>query len=162
MVIVFPGFGPFPGKHFFYLHCSGSACSDCNEGSGSSTLVVSENILVFYCPFFQFPTIIFLSFFLKLVIYVPTGRYFVRCCSIFGVLIQKWCVYYRLNGSKLTSMVYYNRSTLMILVNNAKYIHFQPIFSTSMSPFTLQVQAIHKINRTLFRYKCWLNHLSTK
>ena len=26
--------GQFLGKHFVYLHCSGSACSDCNECSG--------------------------------------------------------------------------------------------------------------------------------
>ena len=30
-----------------YMYCSGSAFSDCNEGSGSSTLLVFENILVF-------------------------------------------------------------------------------------------------------------------
>ena len=37
-------------------------------------------------------------------------------------------VYHRLNGYKLTGMVYYNRSFLMILVNDANYIHCLPIF----------------------------------
>ena len=46
-------------------------------------------------------------------------------------------------------MVYYNHSCLMILVNDTRYIHCLPIFSTSLSPFTLQVWAIYKINRIL-------------
>ena len=66
----------FPGKHFFYLLYSDSACSDCNEGSGSSTVAISENILVFYYPFSQLATITFLSSFLKLVIYLASSRYF--------------------------------------------------------------------------------------
>ena len=51
---------------------------------------------------------------------------------------HKWWVYQRINAFKLTGM-FYNRSSLMILVKDAKYIQFLPIFSTSSSPFTLQV-----------------------
>ena len=39
--------------------------------------------------------------------------------------------------------------SLMILVNDAKYIHVLSIFSTSASPFTLQV-IFHKFIRILF------------
>ena len=52
---------------------------------------------------------------------------------------------------KLTGMVYYNPSSLMILASGRKYIHFLPIFTTFLSPFTLHVEeAIHKKNRILF------------
>ena len=48
-------FGQFPGKHFLYLQCTGSACYDCTEGSGSSTPVVFES-------FFENFTFLFLNF----------------------------------------------------------------------------------------------------
>ena len=37
----------------------------------------------------------------------------------------------------------------MIFVNNAKYIHFQPIFPTSSCPFTLHVETIQNMNQIL-------------
>ena len=42
-----------------------------------------------------------------------------------------------------------NHSTLMILVSNAKCIHFQPIFLPFLSPFTLQMGVIHKVSLIL-------------
>ena len=70
---------------------------------------------------------------------------------------HKWWVYQQLNTSKLTGMVYYNHSSLMILVNDAKYIQFLCIFSTSLSRF-ISHSLITQI--LLFRYKCWLCYLS--
>ena len=64
--------GQFPHKHFFY--CTSSACSDCTEGSGSSTRVVFEKFLAFYFPFSQFPTMISIIFFLKFVICLVTSE----------------------------------------------------------------------------------------
>ena len=46
------------------LQQSGFACSDSTESSGSSTPVIFENVLVFYFPFCQFPTLISLYIFL--------------------------------------------------------------------------------------------------
>ena len=43
--------------------------------------------------------------------------------AIFGVVTHLWRVYYQLNGFKITGMVYYNPSSLMILVNDGKYIY---------------------------------------
>ena len=42
-----------PGKHFFYLGCSGSTWPDNIEGSGSSTVVLFENVWNFYFFFFS-------------------------------------------------------------------------------------------------------------
>ena len=70
----------------------------------------------------------------------------IRCCSIYGSVTHKWWVYHRLNSFKLTGMVYSNRSSLIILVNDAKYIHFSPIFSTSQALSHLD---FHKFNRIL-------------
>ena len=52
------------------------------------------NYLLFFC---QFPTIIFFSFFLKLIISL-----------FFGVATNKWFVYYQLNGFKHTRRMYQN------------------------------------------------------
>ena len=49
--------------NFLYLHCSGSACSDCTEGSGSSTLVIFANFLVLQFPFSQVQILISFNFF---------------------------------------------------------------------------------------------------
>ena len=59
-----PILGQFLGKNLLYMYCSGSACYDCTSDSGSS-LVVYGNVLVFYFPFSQFPTIISSSCFRK-------------------------------------------------------------------------------------------------
>ena len=50
--------------------------------------------------------------------------------------IHKSWAYHRLNAFKLIGMIFCNRSTLIILLNDAKYIHFLPNFSTSSSTFT--------------------------
>ena len=55
-------YGFLDSSLFLYLHCSGSAFSDCTEGSGSSILMVFEHFLVFDFPFSQFSTIIFFLF----------------------------------------------------------------------------------------------------
>ena len=61
-------------------------------------------------------------------------------------------------------MIYCNHSSLMILVNDAKYIHFYPIFSTFSNPFTLQVAIakpfIKSIEFCLFGYKYWVKPFS--
>ena len=54
-----------PGRDFFYLGCSGSNWPDNIEGSGSSTVVLFENVWNFYFLFSQFPTINYSSFLLK-------------------------------------------------------------------------------------------------
>ena len=66
-----------------YLHCSRSACSDCTEGSGSSTPVVSEKFLVFYFPFSQYSTIISSFFFSEIVIslIIPEVLLHFQCCN---------------------------------------------------------------------------------
>ena len=62
----------------------------------------------------------------------------------------KWWVYYPLNGFKFTGMVFCNNSSLMILVNDAKYINFYPTLQLPLcNPFTLQVKTIHEINQIL-------------
>ena len=127
------------------MHCSGSACSDCTEDSGSSTLILFKNLLVFYFPFFQFPAIIS-SFFPELGYF--SGNYW--SVALFSVSQPG---YDQANIFKLTGMVYYNRSSLMILVSDAKYIHFLPIFPTSSNPFTLHVKSFIKwIEFYLFCY----------
>ena len=67
--------------------------SDCTDGSGSSTLVVFENFLVFFFLNFQqqYP----LPFFPEIV-YFPGSS-----CLISGVVILKWWVNHRLNGFKV-------------------------------------------------------------
>ena len=74
-------------------HCM----SDCTDGSGSSTLVVFENFLVFF--FLNFQLQFSLPFFPEIV-YFPGSS-----CLISGVVILKWWVNNRLNGFKVTGMV---------------------------------------------------------
>ena len=106
----------FPCKYnFSYLLCSGSACSNCTKDYGLSSL-----------NFPQFLTITGSSFFLKLMI----------CLVLLHFLCYNTWVHHELSDIKLT-VVFYNPPFLMILVNDAKYIHFQPILSTSSSNFTL-------------------------
>ena len=62
-----------------------------------------------------------------------------------SVTHKEW-IYHRVNIFELTGMVYCNSSSLVILISKAKYIPFLPIFPTSSSPFTLHVEAIHKVN----------------
>ena len=105
----------------WYLHCSGSAYSDCTEGARSSTLVVFKHL-----PVLSFFSKIVFSFF-SLFLFPKIGD-FLKCCPIFGVVTHKLWGYHRLNGFKITGMVYYNCSSLMILVNNENYICFDPFF----------------------------------
>ena len=51
-----------------------------------------------------------------------------KCCSIFDALTDKWWIYYWLKDFKLIGMAYYNHSSLVILIKDAKYIHFYPTF----------------------------------
>ena len=54
-----------------------------------------------------------------------------------------------INVFKVNGMVWNNHKSLMILDNNANFIHFVPIFSASSGSwqsFTLQVWAIHIYN----------------
>ena len=91
-----------------------------------------NNFLVIYFPFSQVHTIIS-SFFLKLRVNIP---------PFFNVATLKSWVYHRLNVFKLPGTVYHNRSSQMILVNDANYIHVLPIFSTSLSPFICKYESI--------------------
>ena len=87
---------------------------------------------LFTFPFSQVHTIIS-SFFAEI-----GGKY----SSIFNVATLKSWVYHRLNVFKLPGTVYHNRSSQMILVNDANYIHVLPIFSTSLSPFICKYESI--------------------
>ena len=91
-----------------------------------------NNFLVIYFPFSQVHTIIS-SFFLKLGVNIP---------PFFNAATLKSWVYHRLNVFKLPGTVYHNRSSQMILVNDANYIHVLPIFSTSLSPFICKYGSI--------------------
>ena len=42
----------------------------------------------------------------------------------FGVQTHKWWVYHQLPAFKLIGMMYYNRKSLMILVNDTKYFYY--------------------------------------
>ena len=91
-----------------------------------------NNFLVIYFPFSQVHTIIS-SFFLKLRVNIP---------PFFNVATLKSWVYHRLNVFKLPGTVYHNRSSQLILVSDANYIHVLPIFSTSLSPFICKYESI--------------------
>ena len=100
----------------------------------------------YYFPFSQLTTIISALFSPK------SGNslvYFLKCCSVFDDITHKWWAYCQLNRFELTGMVYYNHLYLIMLLNDAKYIHILTIFSTSSSPFPLQVEAIHNVARIL-------------
>ena len=99
------------------------------EDSGLSTLVMFESVLIFYFLLLK-SNHSFLYPFLEITD---------KCCSIFGAVTPNLLVYHRLDAFKRTGMVHYNRTSLMILVNDAKYIHLLLVFSTSLGPFTLQV-----------------------
>ena len=100
----------------------------------------------------QFPTIISTIFFLKFVICLY-GNFWSEAPFQVLAINHKWWVQYRLNYFKITG----NNSSLVILVNDAKYIHFYPTFQlpTNLShckykPF------IKSIKFGLFCCKHWL------
>ena len=135
----------FPGKYnFLNFHCFGSACSDCTEDTGSSTLVVLGNFLVFYFPFSQFPTIISSFFFLKLVISLV----------ISGVLIHFCCRNPYIVGLPLSKYLqtYWNRLLLLLISDNLGQRRKVHSLSTHVSNF---LDSFY-----LLCYKCWLNYLS--
>ena len=74
---------------------------------------------MFYFLFSHFLIILYTIFYLKFVIYlvISEKRLRFQCCD-----------YYRLNDFKLIGMIYCNHSSLVILVNDVKYIHFYPTF----------------------------------
>ena len=86
-----------------------------------SSSLWKKSFLGFYFTFSQFPTIIFSIFFLKFVIYLVI----LEMPFLFNALTHKWWVYYRINGFKRTGMVQCNYSSLVILINDAKYIFTQ-------------------------------------
>ena len=47
--------GQFPGKHFLHLYCSDFVCFDFIKRSGSSSLAIFKNFLVFYFTFSSIP-----------------------------------------------------------------------------------------------------------
>ena len=129
---------------FLYLHCFGSACSDSTEGL-YITLSSFWKFCGFLLSFFSISNNNFLFLFLKLVIslVIPEVLLHFRSCNpaIVGLLLTKWL------------QTYWN-DVLQSLISNdlgqcAKYVHCLPISSTSLSPFTLQVRVIHKINQIL-------------
>ena len=117
----FPGFGILR----LYQTCT-ALPADCSECSCPSILVTFENCIVFLFHFLQVQT---------LILFPWIGD---KCFSIFDAVTNTLWVSHRINISKLPRMVYYNHRSLMILVNDAKYIHILPTFSTSSSPFILQ------------------------
>ena len=102
----FPGFGEyiFPQLHTWTALI---LSDDCTEGYCSSNTVIFDNFLVFNCPFS-------ISNFLFLL-----PKYF----SIFDC-----CNHHRLNAFKTPRMAYYCQRSLIISVNDAKYIQLLPIF----------------------------------
>ena len=70
-----------------------------------------NSFLVFNFPFFNFEQYL-ISFSLEK----------------YSLLIFNVVLHFQLNASKIPKMVYYNNRSLMILVNDAKYIHRFPIF----------------------------------
>ena len=91
--------------------------ADCPEDSSSSTVVIFDNFL--------------LSFFKgsnnSLFLFPEIGN---KYSSIFDVVTHKAWVCHQVNAFKFSRMVHYNHRSLMILVNDAKYIYL-PIFSAS-------------------------------
>ena len=110
------------------------ACSDFTDASDSSSGFSTFFSLLL--SFFSISINNFLNF------STETGSF---SCNFSEVLLHfrfpthRWWIYQWITTFKLTGMLYYNRSSLMILVNNAKYIQFLSILSTSSSSFTLQV-----------------------
>ena len=81
--------------------------------------------------------------------------------SIFSVINHKWLIYNPLNDFKLTGMVYCNHLPLLILVKDAKYIHFYPTFHLPPTLSHCKYKPfIKSIEFCLFRHKYWLKHLS--
>ena len=98
----------------------------------------------------------FIQYYLKKNIFVTNFSF------LTDSLNHKWWVSYRLNDFKFTGMVYCNHPSLVIFVNDAKYIHF---YSTFQLPPTLShckyEPFIKSIKFCLFHYKYWLKHFPT-
>ena len=98
------------------LHFSGPACW------------LSWRLLFIYCSNFDN---FLLSFFKGsnnfLFLFPEIGN---KYSSIFDVVTHKAWVCHQVNAFKFSRMVHYNHRSLMILVNDAKYIYL-PIFSAS-------------------------------
>ena len=112
-----------------YRHCSGTCTA-----LALPTLIVLRVLVHLLQQFFntfrffpfsqrQFFPFSFFSLFL-----FPEIGDFLQCCPIFGVVTHELWGYHRLNGFKVIGMVYYNCSSLMILVNHENYICFDPFF----------------------------------
>ena len=103
---------------------------DCSKGSCSSAIVFSWQSFSFLLSFFSSSSYNFLSLFLE------TAD---KCSLFHDNATQKLWASHQLNASKIARMVCYNHRPLMILVNDAKYIHLLLIFSTSSRLFILQL-----------------------
>ena len=113
------------------------------------------NLLEQFLKSFQFCYFLFLNFFLKFEIYLVIPE----------VLLH----FRRFNPKEVgllsTGMIFYNHSSLVILVNDAKYINFYLTFQLPPAPSHWSSHCRYKpfikpIKFYLFRYKCWLNYLS--
>ena len=122
--------------HKHFLYCSGSACSDFTEILGK--------FLVFYFPFFHFLTIVNPWSVAPLLVFWPISG---------GFTINQM------------SMIFSNHSSQMILVNDAKHIHFYPAFQLPFAPshwpsYCKYELLIKSIEFCKFCHKCGLNSLS--
>lgn len=95
--------------HFLCLPFTNVACSDDIDESGSSDLVIFGNFLVFSFSFSQVQAIIH-SFFPKVLL-------------DFGVVTHRLLAYYRQNVFKITGVVHNNRNSLLVLDDDANYVH---------------------------------------
>ena len=99
-------------------------------GSGAAALIALRalvHLLRRFLEIYYFFTFLFLNFRQDFFIYSPAiGD---KCCFIFCVATHNWWVYHRLNAFELDEMVNYNCTSLMIAVNNAKYVHPVHLFN---------------------------------
>ena len=90
------------------------------------TLAISKKYLASYLSVSHFSTMIFSSFFLKLVISPVISEFLLR----FRCPAHRWRVFKGINAFNLAEILYYNRPSLVILVNETKYFQFQVILPT--------------------------------
>ena len=109
--------------------------------------IVSENFLVFYFSFSQFPTILSSSFLLKLLIslVIPEVLLHFRCRDLWVVsLPSSKYLHTCWNGLLQQSLITDD------LGQRWKVHHSVLIFPISLSPFILYVETVHKMNQILF------------
>ena len=73
----------------------------------------------------------------------------------FSVLLS----FFTISNNNIHFMVYCNHSSLVIFVNDAKYIHFYPTFQLPPTLSHCKYKPfIKSIKFCLFRYRYWLKH----